>query len=382
MSEGMRRRNVSAPKTEEGSAKKAFETLKHFDVYTKIQDDYMQKSKAGGIVTVLTSLLVAVLLWTELYHFCEVEMVDTVCVDTRLRQKLSIGINITFPHLRCDDVSVDNVDSAGDNQVNVKGTLEKYPLNADGTLTKTGQAAGDSDCQSCYEGEDEDHRCCNSCRELKDAYFAKDLPASRIEDAPQCRTAIGCRVEGTVVVNKVSGNVHVALGRSTIRSGKHVHEFNVNDVSGGFNTSHEIHSISFGPMVPGMASPLDGTTKIVRSGAYMFHYYIKLVPTVFTSYNGEEVYTHQYSVTDSARNVQVRGNELSGLPGVFVVYDFSPFLMRKTEKVKPWSYLFTSICAIIGGVFSIASMVEMFVNNFLNRFLAPCMPTGSVGGRM
>merc|ERR1711879_663516 len=93
-------------------------------------------------------------------------------------------------------------------------------------------------------------------------------------------------------------------------------------------------------------------------------------PTVFTSRWGEEVYTNQYSVTDSARNVQVRSGELSGLPGVFIVYDFSPFLMRKTEKVKPWSYIFTSICAIIGGVFQIASLVETVVNALASKKLS------------
>merc|ERR1711920_665273 len=139
--------------------------------------------------------------------------------------------------------------------------------------------------------------------------------------------------------------------------------------SDGFNTSHEIHSITFGDYVPGVLSPLDGTTKIVRHGAFMFHYYIKLVPTVFLGRWGNETYTNQYAVTDSARNVQVRSGELSGLPGVFIVYDFSPFLMRKTEKTKPWSYIFTSICAIIGGIFSIASLVEMGVNRFVCRLL-------------
>ena len=35
-----------------------------------------------------------------------------------------------------------------------------------------------------------------------------------------------------------------------------------------------------------------------------------------------------------ARNVQVKEGELSGLPGVFLVYDFSPFLMKQTEQAR------------------------------------------------
>jgi len=302
-----------------------------------------------------------------------VEVLDNISVDTRINQKLPIGINVTFPHLRCDEISVDTVDSAGDNQVNVHGGLEQIPLGADG------RAHGDfkvkeGDCLPCLEGADDEHKCCNSCQELKDAYVAKDIAYFHILDtAVQCKDSIGCQVAGKVTVNKVSGNVHVALGHSTVREGKHVHEFNMHDVSDGFNTSHEIHSITFGDHVPGVLSPLDGTTKIVRHGAFMFHYYIKLVPTVFLGRWGDEIYTNQYSVTDSSRNVQVRSGELSGLPGVFIVYDFSPFLMRKTEKAKPWSYIFTSICAIIGGVFSIAKLVEMVVHSFVCRVMG-CNP--------
>jgi hypothetical protein len=365
---GLRRRNVSA--TAESTVENVMDNLSSFDVFSKVHDDHMQKSQAGGIVTVITSFIIAILFWTELREFCTVEVIDSITVDTRINQKLKIGLNVTFPHLRCDEVSVDTVDSAGDNQVNVHGGLEKLTIDASGRLTPEFKAS-EGDCLSCMEAEDETHKCCNTCQSLKDAYTNKDLPYQKVlETAPQCKGSVGCAAAGKVVVNKVSGNVHVALGRSTIREGKHVHEFNMNDVTGGFNTSHTIHSISFGDHVNGVVSPLDGTTKVVKHGAYMFHYYIKLVPTVFEARDGSEIYTNQYSVTDSSRNVQVRQGELSGLPGVFIVYDFSPFLMRKTEKVKPWSYIFTSICAIVGGVFSIAMLVEMIVNGMIGKIFS------------
>merc|ERR1719454_2284128 len=89
----------------------------------------------------------------------------------------------------------------------------------------------------------------------------------------------------------------------------------------------------------------------------MFHYYIKLVPTLFTTHE-QVVYTHQYSVTDSAKNVMVRKGELSGLPGVFLVYEFNPFMVQKIEKVVPLSHFLTSVSAIIGGVFTVAGLVD------------------------
>eukprot|EP00933_Yihiella_yeosuensis_P043029 TRINITY_DN37738_c0_g1_i1.p1 TRINITY_DN37738_c0_g1~~TRINITY_DN37738_c0_g1_i1.p1 ORF type:complete len:370 (+),score=48.43 TRINITY_DN37738_c0_g1_i1:81-1190(+) len=368
MSEGIRRRNVSSSADSGSPVSNALGSLKNFDVYNKVHSDYVAPSKSGGAVTVVTSIIIGILLWTEIKEFLSVEVIDSISVDTSINRKLPIGLNITFPHLRCDEVSVDTVDSSGENQADVHGDLVKIDLDFNGQVSKGDPVAKESDCWPCLEAADEERRCCNSCRELKLAYIDKDLPYFHVLDtATQCRNSVGCRVSGNVVVNKVSGNVHVALGKSVERDGRHIHEFNIKEVSDGFNTSHEIHSISFGEAVQGVESPLEGTTKIVKHGAYMFHYYIKLVPTVFTDRWGAELYTNQYSSTDSAKNVQVRKTELSGLPGVFLVYDFSPFLMRKTEKTKPWSYIFTSICAIVGGVFSIAMLVELVISGMLGK---------------
>eukprot|EP00440_Ansanella_granifera_P061898 gb/GFBE01067109.1/.p1 GENE.gb/GFBE01067109.1/~~gb/GFBE01067109.1/.p1 ORF type:complete len:373 (+),score=81.66 gb/GFBE01067109.1/:1-1119(+) len=367
MSEGIRRRNVTGinDSLDDFARSGALEKLKHFDVYNKVHDDYVQKRQTGGAVTIVTSLIVAALLYSEIRDFLSVEIVHSISVDTRTRQKLPISLDITFPHLRCSEVSVDTVDSAGDTQVDAHGGLEMFNLDASGKMSAGDPVAKEGDCWSCLEADDEsEKRCCNSCQELKDAYADKGISYFHVLDtAMQCKESLGCRVKGKVVVNKVGGNVHVALGKSVERDGKLVHEFNMNDIGDGFNTSHHIHSITFGDHVNGVVSPLNGQKQIAGAGSWMYHYYLKLVPTAFTDRRGIATYTNQYSVTDSKRNVQVRGGELTGLPGVFLVYDFSPFLMKQTEQVKPWSYVFTSICAIIGGVFSIAALVEMALSS-------------------
>jgi len=40
----------------------------------------------------------------------------------------------------------------------------------------------------------------------------------------------GCHVYGNLIVNKVSGNLHMAIGRSVEKSGKHLHNFNTRQV--------------------------------------------------------------------------------------------------------------------------------------------------------
>merc|ERR1719343_1929978 len=112
---------------------------------------------------------------------------------------------------------------------------------------------------SCYDAQDDLRKCCNSCQELKEAYASKGLASDRIaKTAPQCTSFRGCRVHGKLTVNKVSGNVHVALGHSVVHEGKHLHQLDHYDVAEGFNTSHQIDAVSFGEYIPGLASPLDG----------------------------------------------------------------------------------------------------------------------------
>lgn len=96
----------------------------------------------------------------------------------------------------------------------------------------------------------------------------------------------------------------------------------------------------------------------------MFHYYIKLVPTIFLEERDPERtkrYSHQYSSTEASRNVLVNTEQLAGLPGVFLVYDFSPFLVQKRVGYVPFSHFLTSLCVIIGGIFTITRSLDQFV---------------------
>jgi len=358
MSEGLRRRQTAASRAAEPEQPTVLGKLKQFDVYSKVHDDYTIKTRSGGIISLVSFAAMLVLFVSEFQTFMTVEIVDHIMVDTTLNQKLPIGINITFPHLRCDEVSVDTVDSTGENQVNIAGDIQKINLRADGQRSEGDHIAKEGECLSCMEANDTEHKCCNTCSELKDAYADAGLPYYHILDqAEQCKYSVGCQIAGDVKVNKVGGNVHVALGKSTVRDGKHVHEFNIKDVTDGFNTSHIFHRLTFGEQVPGVESPLEGTSKVVRQGAGMFHYYIKLVPTLFHGRDGP-VYTNQYSVTESVKNVMVNQGDLTGLPGVFLVYEFNPFMVEKTEKVVPFSHFLTSVSAIIGGVFAVSGLID------------------------
>lgn len=108
-------------------------------------------------------------------------------------------------------------------------------------------------------------------------------------------------------------------------------------------------------------NPLDGVRKEVADGSGLFQYYIKVVPTSYSRADDPEpILSCQYSVTEAERLVGAEAR-LPGqfvLPGVFFIYDISPIMVQyREESTSLWTFL-TSLCAIVGGVFVIAGMLD------------------------
>jgi len=124
-----------------------------------------------------------------------------------------------------------------------------------------------------------------------------------------------------------------------------------------------VNRLSFGEDFPGVVNPLDAVYKALPDGAGegggMFMYYAKVVPTTYNYISGKTVATNQFSVTEHFRRIQPR--EGQGLPGVFVFYELSPIMVRFTESRSSFSHFLTQLCAILGGVFTVAGIVDRIV---------------------
>lgn len=178
------------------------------------------------------------------------------------------------------------MDVAGDLQMNMHQTMKKIRLDANGNAIgrpiTMGAAPASAEttspgyCGSCFDGvHPAGKKCCNTCDELKEAYIASDLSLEDAEAKEQCiresfadeqlaEEGEGCRFQGLMMVNRVAGNFHVALGKTFHREGRLVHQFRPGQEL-TFNASHVIHSLSFGEPFPSQAGPLDGTNKIAES---------------------------------------------------------------------------------------------------------------------
>jgi hypothetical protein len=67
----------------------------------------------------------------------------------------------------------------------------------------------------------------------------------------------------------------------------------------------------------------------------------------------------QYAVTE--HHQKPIENQRS-LPGVYFFYDLSPIMVQVKESRRSFFHFLTQLCAIIGGVFTVAGIVDRMVH--------------------
>ena len=434
------------------------------DAFTKTVEDARVRTTSGGIVTISSLLIILYLLLVEWNDYRRVVVKPELIVDKGRGEKMEIHMNITFPRVPCELLTLDVMDVSGEVQTGVVHGVKKLrlaPENEGGAVIETkimdlcvplpfhqfaltmsasdecytpipsiwdsileaepsDSIAEDAKCAPCprlfpeltinRQAEDAAHLdpnycgecygapapesamkkgCCNTCDEVRDAYASISWSFGRGEGVEQCQREHyaenldsqrdeGCRVEGSIRVNKVVGNFHFAPGKSFSNGNMHVHDldnYNKEDVSHSF--SHKIHQLRFGPTLPqdklraltasssGVWSnhhinPLDNTEQFTDDKAFNYQYFIKVVSTAYLPLGWEKkkgesvdtgahnlphelvglgkygygefgsIETHQYSVTSHKRSVsggsdaaeghKERLHARGGIPGVFFSY--------------------------------------------------------------
>jgi endoplasmic reticulum-Golgi intermediate compartment protein 3 len=377
-------------------------TLRRFDIYAKIEEDFQVKTTCGAALSLIGWLIIVFLMFSEISTFMNVTPREHMAVDTSLQTKLTVYVNISFHSLTCAEVQLDAMDVAGYNQVNIEHDVVKRRLSHfDGSvigspvtslvgdrLTETEKKKAaelpplpKNYCGSCYGAENAGIKCCNNCEELKLAYKQHGWSTRNIvRNATQCLRDVhnpwtvvtpgeGCRIEGHMDVNKVAGNLHVAHGESIVRDGRHIHQF-IPEEAPSFNISHTVHELSFGGDVRkwwgeglGLPSnPLDNTRRIMshEKGTGLYQYFIKVIPTQYTDEWGRTIISNSYTMTERFRPLSTRsGNTV--LPGVFFIYDIQPFAKMISKQRIPLIHLLTRLMAITGGVFVLLGCIDTLI---------------------
>ncbi|KAF0689501.1 Aste57867_19058 [Aphanomyces stellatus] len=313
-----------------------FNRLRQYDVYTKGVEGIQEKTLGGAIITVVSVAIVFLLLLSELGIYTTTEVVNRMYVDAIPQEALMhIEVDISFLHEKC------------------KGTSSfSHPLDMSPPSSILVDVAMDA----------------------SDNKGNKDLLSdSSIVAVPIGTDEEGCRFTGTVDVHKVAGAVSFA------------HEGSLNMLTYmdflKFNSSHIVHRLTFGPEIPNMVTPLIDVHKVVEKNSTpslprhlvivvlflvaLYKYGISIVPTQYTPLYGWPVHTYQYSVTEYTSEPN-DGGHLS-FPGVSFMYEFSPIKVEYVESKPSFLQFLTSTCAIVGGVFAVARIVDGLVYSVSSR---------------
>ncbi len=314
--------------------KKLAEVIRRVDLFPKAEEEVTVDSNTGILTTVITFFIITLLFMSQLSDYLTVRTREHMVVDTQQPgESLKLAFDVTFHSLRCSLVNLDFMDITGAHKEDIQaGVLRQR-------LSPLGAPIGD---------------------------IIDERTESHDEAGEGCRV----RVSG-VELAKVGGNLHIAVGGSGRKhQGKrHVHVFQQADLL-AFNASHTFHSLRFGEHFHGQADPMAGVSAFATEGPTHFKYFLKVLPTTFEApRRGVRLESNQYSMTEVS--VVTDPNTIkqgSGIPGLFITYEFSSFRVKIIESSTPLSTFLINVCAIIGGAITILGIVDSLVYHLLRWY--------------
>lgn len=323
--------------------------VKRFDLYRKVPRDLTEPTLSGATVSCLTVTFAIYLFFSELTVFMRRSWESEMFIDeSKTEEKLQININVTLPAMPCELLSFDAQDVMGSHEVDAHGHLFKDRLTSKGDVIATEEMQ-----KSSYGASS------GLTRHFSFGYDNQDVDRIR----KMLHSGEGCRVAGFVKVNKVPGNVHLSTYSHSYLFGSLYQE------ARNINISHKVNHISFGVDTDisyvkknfkdtGIVSPLDGVEQIVQAkkegsgiDTAIYEYYTKVVPTTYRSLDKEPVHVYQFT----ANSNKIQNQQM---PSLYLRYDFSPVTVRYTEKRESTSHFLVQICAVIGGVFTVAGLLD------------------------
>ncbi|KAL3363601.1 hypothetical protein AABB24_012721 [Solanum stoloniferum] len=113
------------------------QVLRAMDAFPRAEEHLLQKTKSGAFVSIVGLVIMSTLFLHELSYYLNTITVHQMAVDLRRGETLPIHINMTFPSLPCDVLSVDAIDMSGKHEVDLDTNIWKLRLNSDGHITGT-----------------------------------------------------------------------------------------------------------------------------------------------------------------------------------------------------------------------------------------------------
>ncbi|KIM89157.1 hypothetical protein PILCRDRAFT_213744 [Piloderma croceum F 1598] len=393
-------------------AKGLFGGLKGIDAFGKTMEDVKVKTRTGAFLTLVAAAIILTFTSIEFFDYRRINVDTSLLVDKSRGERLTVKMNITFPRVPCYLLSLDVMDISGETQRDVTHNILKTRLTDAGVpvpttgsaelrneIDKLNEQKAKDYCGSCYGGDPPEGGCCNTCDQVRQAYVNKGWSFGNPDGIEQCvnegwsdklkeQSDEGCNISGRLRVNKVIGNINLSPGRSFQSTSRNIYELvpYLRNDGNRHDFSHIIHQFTFmdddeydlkkakyGHEMKrklGLdVNPLDGAVSRTSQAQYMFQYFLKVVSTQFRTIDGKIINSNQYSATQFERDLTKGANGgvdhgvsvqhgVQGLPGAFFNFEISPILVVHAEIRQSFAHFITSTCAIVGGVLTVASLLD------------------------
>ncbi len=332
--------------------KTALKVVRELDAFPKVSQDYQKKSARGGTLSIITISVIVILIISEFFYYRGTELKFKYSVDTDMDSLLLLSLDMTVA-MPCDYLGADIVDLAGESKM-VTPEMKMEPA-----LFEL------SDFQSqIFNAKRMLLERFSQYRSLNDFPVIENLnslaiPKNELTEDPNLKKT-SCRIHGSMTVKKLAGNFHITVGRSVAHPMGHAH-LNMMVPKDTVNFSHRIDHLSFGPPVPGGINPLDSTLRTTNDRRHMFQYYIRVVPTKFSTLQ-RTMNTNQYSITERNRTLNHKAGS-HGAVGIFFKYELNAMTIEILEHRRSFLQFIIRMCGIIGGIFATSGMIHLFIGS-------------------
>lgn len=255
---------------------------------------------------------------------------------------LTINIDLIMHNIPCSIISFDVQDTMGTHSSNFENKIIKYRVNQDKKVIDTFKDNFDTNQQLVEQNYEK----------TKESMVNKE----------------GCWLIGKVDVLRVPGSFHVSTFSHAAITNKLRNE--------GFNPtnlSHTINHISFGAeddiknikqiFNTGILNPIDGTIKSHDEQNTVDEYYLSVVPTSYLDLDGNLYKAHQFISNSNTLPVG------SSIQALYFRFDLSPIMVKYIMQKERIHYFLVEICAIVGGIYTVTSVLLSFILNSYYTFI-------------
>ncbi|KPI90336.1 hypothetical protein ABL78_0563 [Leptomonas seymouri] len=296
------------------------------DLFREVQDKENHLSPPtphGAVVSIATTLVLVVLLVGEIHgylsghkscHITPSTFKNTLGADAR-RELDTIHFAITLPYIPCSRVATETLTNYGHNLAVEMATqiqLFHIPYGSRNTSTST-------------------------------RFLSGELPSESDR---------GCFMKGLTPLSSARASFNVIIKDYLVNDSLKLHpDFELNE----FYIGHQYSDWGVPQIRRQTLQPLSGFgASYEMKSPYFFQFFLQLIPTTVDRPGKDDRFGYQYTAYYSMLRYSGHGRA----PGLYFSYQPSSFSMDCEVAYDAISHFMVHLCAVIGGVYTVASILE------------------------